>query len=355
MKQPGTFCCDDGFCIESKLRCDSNNHCEDNSDENRCEIVQVPKTYNTEIPPSRKETIGENVSFYPIEIDTFVEVRNILNINEQASMISLQFAILLRWVDYRLSYNFLQEDADENSLTEIENIIWTPSLTFSIKSDPTKSLEVDRQIRIEKKGHAFMDGGLEHIQANESYPGSENPITLDVRKQGDFFCEFNNIVSYPFDTEECSVSFYISGSKNNLTKLKPVLPIGNVGPSSVGQYSVQGWTIVEDRGGLKFTVRLGRDLYRIFMITYLPTIVMNLINQATNYSKNNYDLVMTVNITCMMVLASIYVSVSNSLPLTAGMKIIDYWLLFNLVYPAMVIAINIFLQVRDHFQMLLIQ
>ena len=99
--------------------------------------------------------------------------------------------------------------------------------------------------------------------------------------------------------------------------------------------------------GVKVTVELGRDLYSILMITYLPTIVMNLINQATNYSKNNYDLVMTVNITCMMVLASIYISVSSSLPITAAMKVIDYWLLFNLVYPAMVIIVNIFLQVNE--------
>jgi hypothetical protein len=130
------------------------------------------------------------------------------------------------------------------------------------------------------------------------------------------------------------------------------MPIEDLGPSSVGQYSVRGWKIESSRledemMGVKVTVELGRDLYSILMITYLPTIVMNLINQATNYSKDNYDLVMTVNITCMMVLASIYISVSSSLPVTAAMKVIDYWLLFNLVYPAMVIIVNIFLQVKE--------
>ena len=55
-----------------------------------------------------------------------------------------------------------------------------------------------------------------------------------------------------------------------------------------------------------------------------------------------------MNITCMMVLASIYISVSSSLPLTAGMKNIEIWLLFNLAYPVMVIIVNILLQVGGH-------
>ena len=65
------------------------------------------------------------------------------------------------------------------------------------------------------------------------------------------------------------------------------------------------------------------------MVTYVPTILMNLINQAiyfyycfedtnrSNISKHlnsayfnfiSFDLVVTVNVTCMMVLASVYLS-----------------------------------------------
>ena len=77
-------------------------------------------------------------------------------------------------------------------------------------------------------------------------------------------------------------------------------------------------------------------------MTYLPTILMNIINQATNYVRDdNYELILTINITSMMVLASIYLSVSSSLPITASIKPVEVWLLFNLVYPFMVIMINI--------------
>ena len=48
----------------------------------------------------------------------------------------------------------------------------------------------------------------------------------------------------------------------------------------------------------------------------------------------------------MMVLASVYLSVSSSLPGTPDIKPVEVWLLFNLAYPFMVIISNIVLQVR---------
>ena len=60
---------------------------------------------------------------------------------------------------------------------------------------------------------------------------------------------------------------------------------------------------------------------------------------------SKYDLVYTINITSMMVLASIYLSVSTSLPSTPTIKPVEVWLLFNLFYPFMVIIVNILLQV----------
>ena len=83
------------------------------------------------------------------------------------------------------------------------------------------------------------------------------------------------------------------------------------------------------------------------MVNYLPTILMNIINQLTNYIRGDskYDLNVTVNITSMMVLASIYLSVSSSLPSSSTIKPVEVWLLFNLAYPFLVIFVNIILQV----------
>ena len=78
-------------------------------------------------------------------------------------------------------------------------------------------------------------------------------------------------------------------------------------------------------------------------MTYLPTVLMNMINQATNYitTEDKYSLILQINITCMMVLASVYLSVSASLPTTSGIKPVEVWLLVNLGYPFLVILVNI--------------
>ena len=85
------------------------------------------------------------------------------------------------------------------------------------------------------------------------------------------------------------------------------------------------------------------------MVTYLPTLLINLINQATNYIRaaDKFSMIYTINTTCMMVLASIYLSVSASLPATSNIKPVEVWLLVNLAFPLIVMLTNIVLQVSQ--------
>merc|ERR1719242_2777581 len=73
---------------------------------------------------------------------------------------------------------------------------------------------------------------------------------------------------------------------------------------------------------------------------------MNIINQFSNYIKgeDKYSMIYTINITCMMVLASVYLSVSSSLPVTLNIKPIEFWLLFNLFWPFLIIISNVVIQ-----------
>ena len=100
---------------------------------------------------------------------------------------------------------------------------------------------------------------------------------------------------------------------------------------------------------IEISMTLRRDITSIFMVTFLPTILMNLINQASNYitSDTKYDMIYTINITCMMVLASIYLSVSSSLPSTSDIKPVALWLIYSLAYPFITILVNVILQVNS--------
>ena len=97
-------------------------------------------------------------------------------------------------------------------------------------------------------------------------------------------------------------------------------------------------------------VILTREMTVTILVTHLPTLLMNLINQMSNYvtGESRYEFIITVNITCMMVLASIYLSVSTSLPSTPNINPVEIWLLFNLGYPFLNILVNIILQVKTN-------
>ena len=70
--------------------------------------------------------------------------------------------------------------------------------------------------------------------------------------------------------------------------------------------------------------------------------------EATNYfiGEEFFGDVIAVNITCMMVLSSIYVAVSSSLPATTDIKYVEIWLLFSLIYSFLVVLINTFIHVE---------
>ena len=51
----------------------------------------------------------------------------------------------------------------------------------------------------------------------------------------------------------------------------------------------------------------------------------------------------TVNLTSMLVLTTIFIDVSNNLPKTSYMKMIDVWLLVNLLLPFMVVLTHTYM------------
>ena len=61
--------------------------------------------------------------------------------------------------------------------------------------------------------------------------------------------------------------------------------------------------------------------------------------------NSSHELVITVNVTCMMVLTSVYLSVSTSLPSTSNIKPVEIWLLASLAYPFIIILLNVCIQV----------
>ena len=98
------------------------------------------------------------------------------------------------------------------------------------------------------------------------------------------------------------MNFYILGSDNKLTEFHPDQLV-NFGAEEIGQYVIQSWEMESKvTEGTKeriveVSMILTRKIGSVFMVTYLPTILMNMINQMTNYirGETRFDLVFTIN------------------------------------------------------------
>ena len=77
-----------------------------------------------------------------------------------------------------------------------------------------------------------------------------------------------------------------------------------------------------------------RRINNAILTIYLPTILILFIVYTTNFFKDFFfEAVVTVNLTSLLVLTTLFISVSQSLPPTAYVKMIDVWLIFAQMVP----------------------
>ena len=87
-----------------------------------------------------------------------------------------------------------------------------------------------------------------------------------------------------------------------------------------------------------------RKIINELLTTYLPTVFILCIVYATNFFKPFFfEAVVTVNLTSQLVLTTLFISVSNSLPPTAYVKLIDVWLIFSQLIPFVSVLLHTFM------------
>ena len=81
-------------------------------------------------------------------------------------------------------------------------------------------------------------------------------------------------------------------------------------------------------------IMLKRKIQMEMLTTYLPTLLLLVITYATTFFKSVYfEASLTVNLTIMLVMTTIFTSKIAELPPTSDTKMIDIWLIFCLLVP----------------------
>ena len=86
--------------------------------------------------------------------------------------------------------------------------------------------------------------------------------------------------------------------------------------------------------GISMTIVLKRRIMSEMLTTFLPSFLLLMITFATTFFKPFFfEAALSVNLTTMLVMTTIFISVMEKLPLTSYPKMIDFWLIFCQLVP----------------------
>ena len=342
------FSCNDGLCIPMERRCDGIYNCPDYSDERNCNKVKYGDEYAKDIIPFK---VDNEINIIKTKINVSISLSEILKISEIDSIFALKFVLSIFWIDNRLTYENLRLDPELNRLNADErNEIWVPRLTFwnTRESLKTKN-DQETMIQIKREGNMTV-GKVNSIDNVFTYKGSQNYLMMRRGYALDFQCEYY-MAWYPFDLQKCSILIALSSGDVKYMELVPDI-LSYTGPMDLSLYFIKDYTIqstnISDmdttQKGMIVDVVLGRRLFSYILTVYTPTFLLNVIGHNTNFFKSFFfEAVITVNLTVMLVLTTMFISVSSNLPTTAYIKMIDIWLIFNLVIPFIEVLLHTYI------------
>ena len=101
--------------------------------------------------------------------------------------------------------------------------------------------------------------------------------------------------------------------------------------------------------GIQMKITMKRKIMSEMMTTYFPSLLLMMITYATTFFKPFYfEAAVTVNLTTMLVMTTIFTNLMDKLPPTAYVKMIDIWLIGGQLIPFIeVVLLTIIEMLRD--------
>ena len=99
-------------------------------------------------------------------------------------------------------------------------------------------------------------------------------------------------------------------------------------------FTITDLKLEKNKEQVHMVISLKRKIQTEMLTTYLPTLLLLIITYATTFFKPEYfEASVTVNLTIMLVMTTIFTSKIEELPPTSDTKMIDIWLIFCLLVP----------------------
>ena len=153
----------------------------------------------------------------------------------------------------------------------------------------------------------------------------------------EFQCHFK-LAKYPFDRQTCSIEMTTTDIDAPTMRLLPK-QLFMEQHVDMTLFHMDNWNldyINKDvpQKGISIRIFLKRKIMSEMLTTYLPSFLLLMITFATTFFKPFFfEAALTVNLTNMLVMTTIFISVMEKLPLTSYPKMIDFWLIFCQLVP----------------------
>ena len=304
-------------------------------DEFGCAILHTDDSYMASIPPP---SIDPSIS-KKAQLHVNMKILSILEISEVDNFLSLQFDLGMRWIDPRLTMTNLRHDPKLNFLTEeARKDIWIPEVVFVNTKTKASSLNDHKAFVVIKREGNYTRSPLSDLHNAYIYQGADNPIEISRVYSQEFICDYH-MANYPFDTQTCSAIIAMNGNSDNF--ITPIMEdLSYLGSVNLAQYVVTSTIFHQNTSSdqspttILVECTLRRRILSVVLTTFLPTTLICIVSFSTNFFKAFYfEAAVTVNLTSLLVLTTLFISVSNSLPQTSYIKMIDMWLIFSLLIP----------------------